>query len=277
MLSRQLVPLDGSANAEAALPFAALIPSERIALLQVENPAAGVGMPGPGDIRSWRAERQREMEAYPTARADELRARGRTVETLTAWNDPAAEIIDQAGPDDLIVMATRGQGGAVRALFGSVADRVARHARSNTLLIRVSDDRRPDPMVARIVVPLDGSDLAGEALPVAVDLARNLGVCVHLVRVTPDARRERTAEEDRRDLEEIARSIRNEDCEASVEVRTGDPRRELLAALAPGDLVAMTSHGRGGVGRWLLGSVADHLVHHAPAPVLLVRSRAGGS
>lgn len=296
MIPRLLVPLDGSANAEAALPFAALIPSERITLLQTENPAAGIGMPGPGDIQAWRAERQREMDAYLSAKADELRARGRTVDTVAAWADPAAEIIGQARPDDLIVMTTRGQGGAVRALFGSVADRVARHGNANTLLIRVADGQRPDPMVARLVVPVDGSDLADEAIPVAVALGQDLGVCIHLVRVVPDdavrdavrggpfvstdtieSWRRQAASDAERDLEETARAIRNQDCDATLEVRFGDPREQLVAALKPGDLLVMSSHGRGGLGRWMLGSVADHLVHHAPAPVLLVRARGAGS
>jgi nucleotide-binding universal stress UspA family protein len=59
---------------------------------------------------------------------------------------------------------------------------------------------------------------------------------------------------------------------AGTELRTGQPAPELLAALRPGDLVVLTPHGRGGVRRWLLGSVAEKLVRLAPAPVLLVRN-----
>jgi nucleotide-binding universal stress UspA family protein len=60
---------------------------------------------------------------------------------------------------------------------------------------------------------------------------------------------------------------------ATCEVRAGQQATELLDVIAPTDLVVMTSHGRGGVRRWLLGSVADKLVREAAGPVLLVRAR----
>jgi nucleotide-binding universal stress UspA family protein len=69
--------------------------------------------------------------------------------------------------------------------------------------------------------------------------------------------------------------LRDRDLAATGETRTGIPAGELLAAVKPGDLVVVTTHGRGGVRRWLLGSVAEKLVRLASAPVLLVRAGAG--
>ena len=71
-------------------------------------------------------------------------------------------------------------------------------------------------------------------------------------------------------LAEQAQQLRNRDLTATAEVLTGSPAVTLLDAIRPDDLVVMTTHGRGGVRRWLLGSVADKLVRAAAAPVLLV-------
>jgi nucleotide-binding universal stress UspA family protein len=71
-------------------------------------------------------------------------------------------------------------------------------------------------------------------------------------------------------LAEQVQQLRNRDLTATAEVLTGSPAVTLLDAIRPDDLVVMTTHGRGGVRRWLLGSVADKLVRAAAAPVLLV-------
>jgi nucleotide-binding universal stress UspA family protein len=167
---------------------------------------------------------------------------------------------------------------------------VARHASAPTLLVRAGSEAGDAPLVARIVVPLDGSALATEALPVAAEMASLLGVPVHLVRVVETdmvraavqagsqaaAAYARTRDELRRqaadELEAHARALLSQDLMVTTEVRTGNPATELLDVIAPTDLVVMTTHGRGGVRRWLLGSVADKLVHQAAAPVLLVRA-----
>jgi nucleotide-binding universal stress UspA family protein len=73
--------------------------------------------------------------------------------------------------------------------------------------------------------------------------------------------------------------LMNRDERATWEVRVGKPAQEIVAALKPGDLLVLTTHARGGITRWLLGSIANHLVRESPVPVLLVRpdERHGGS
>jgi nucleotide-binding universal stress UspA family protein len=290
MIDDILVPLDGSETAEAALAYVELLPSRRVRLLQIEPDSEGPLLADPTKSEAWRATREAEARAYLEQVGERLRQQGRTVEYDFAFGDPADWIIAFAGDADLIVMATHGRGGAERVLFGSVADRVARHAPVSTLLVRGLDAAAGAPQVARVIVPLDGSTLADRALPVAAAVARDLGVPIHLLRVLDDdlvrasveagiaaaatyARsRDDARREAREDLEARAQTLRNQDITASIELLTGSPAGALLDAIAPADLVVMTTHGRSGVRRWLLGSVADKLVREAGAPVLLVRA-----
>jgi nucleotide-binding universal stress UspA family protein len=139
------------------------------------------------------------------------------------------------------------------------------------------------------VVPLDGSILAEMALPVAVDIAADLGVPIHLVQVIDsdpvrdavrggvpaaqalEAARVRLEVEVGDYLSARMMDLLNQDERATWELRVGKPAAEILATLKPGDLLVMTTHARGGLTRWLLGSVAYRLVREAPVPVLLVR------
>jgi nucleotide-binding universal stress UspA family protein len=140
----------------------------------------------------------------------------------------------------------------------------------------------------RLLVPLDGSPLAEQAIPMAGALARRAGAAVHLVWVQPGVPRyPYVPMEISRDIEREARQRKEsylqtqaeaiETCygrEAVCAVRDGDPAG-ILAAYARTnhiDLIIMTTHGRGGLSRLWLGSVADRLLRHTTKPVLLLRS-----
>ena len=147
-------------------------------------------------------------------------------------------------------------------------------------------------MYKRIVVPLDGSDLAERALPQAEALARLAGAPLHLVCVVDLTRLERygpyalavpssafeqvLAEDDAQALEylsTIERRLTARGLAATAEVRNGPVAPTLVSLAQPGDLIAMATHGRGGLGRWFLGSVAEAVVRRAPVPVLLIRAQ----
>ena len=146
-------------------------------------------------------------------------------------------------------------------------------------------------MYRRIIVPLDGSALAEQALPQAEGLARLTGAPLHLVRVIDPAgpgtlgtvvlhtdalsmqlllEEERIAA--REYLERIEQDVRDRQHAVTVEYRQGPAAQELLANTQPGDLLVMATHGRGGLTRWFLGSVAEAIVRRASIPVLLVRA-----
>ncbi|MCC7362159.1 MAG: universal stress protein [Anaerolineales bacterium] len=146
-------------------------------------------------------------------------------------------------------------------------------------------------MYKRILVPLDGSVLAERALPHAVEIARCLGSQLWLVRVgrypgydyspTWDGPHysEQQLEADRKaaaDYLEHARARFNcRDLPGLTEVLIGPVAETLLDyALAQGiDLIVMSTHGRSGVSRWVMGSVTDKVVRGAHCPTLIVRGQ----
>ena len=126
--------------------------------------------------------------------------------------------------------------------------------------------------VKTIVVTTDGSALAESILPHAVGLSKALGSRIQLVRVTPE---DRSDADERDHLLRMAERLKGEGVsEVAVEVLNGDAATAIVEFIdnSPDSLVAMTTHGRSGLGRWALGSVTDRVVRHAAAPVLVLRS-----
>jgi len=265
-----LVPLDGSERAEAALSWASALPAQRVRLLRVcsEHPEG------------------QEAAEYLDQLAVRFRPPGRAIETRIAYGGPAEGIVGDAVDADLIVMSTQGAGGGGRLLFGSVADRVARHAPTPTLLLRGGHHPVDTQPVRRIVVALDGSPAAERALPLATLLATRLQVPIHFVTVD-DQVSPRTDQGHGRDagdqsashgekseayLEATAASLLALEIVTSTEVRSGPAAIEVMAALGTGDLLVVTTHGQGAARRWQIGNVAEKLVRQAAAPVALVRA-----
>ena len=292
-----LVPLDGSPLAEQALPYAQalLTPGAELTLLDVvEEPEAIHGMSGRLLVSVEDAQRMLEHQAREYLQKPEATLRGAQtpVRLEVARGDPAVEILRVAAEQGvaLIAMTTHGRGALERLVFGSVADRVARSSPVPVLLVRPSD-REPQPVVIRrLVVPLDGSPLAEEALPPAETLAKRLGVPIHLITVIDIMRlipvevgpvvafdaavyEETLSQLDAGAaalLDDVSERLKREGLCSSSAVAHGSPYSTIADAVHDGDLIVMTSHGRSGVRRWLLGSVAEKLVREAPVPVVLV-------
>lgn len=148
---------------------------------------------------------------------------------------------------------------------------------------------------ARVVVPLDGSALAEQALLHALTLAQALAIPIHLVRIVDTsglsfigpgmaidqasfaALLQATASEEQEAadyLASISQRLASTSVTVSTAVRGGPIVEELLAMLQPGDLIVMTTHGRTGLARWFLGSVAEAVLRRATVPVLIIRSSA---
>jgi nucleotide-binding universal stress UspA family protein len=300
-----LVPLDGSPLAEQALPHAvALARATRrpLLLVRVVPGAAGV------EAYTWPAavpavavldpeiERKAACE-YLRATAALLGERsGLTVTTRTLEGDPAAQIVGQAqrpGDAAVIVMATHGRSGMSRWFYGSVAERVLQTAHAPILLIHARPEAAVTlPSYRTILVPLDGSAFAAQALAPARDLARALGATVLLATVTPGADDVGLAEAGQAPMWALADArlagLRAEQAmhetvewlaAEGVETRAiachGIPTEELIRLIAAEqvDLVVMATHARGLLQRLWRGSVALNLVQAGVAPTLLMHAR----
>jgi nucleotide-binding universal stress UspA family protein len=147
-------------------------------------------------------------------------------------------------------------------------------------------------MYKRIVVPLDGSELAEQALGQAIQLSKSTGSPLYLVRVVDISSMARYAgatpmagadfgllgtmvDEEREDstkyITEMVKKLEGEGLQVSGEVLQGAVAMAIVDSASPEDVIVMSSHGRTGVSRWFLGSVAEEVVRKATCPVLLVR------
>jgi nucleotide-binding universal stress UspA family protein len=267
-LERILVPLDGTNESMATLD--ALEPicrlwNPQVCLLGITSPECP-----PGPIKD------SFKEAIPR-----LRSLGVRASTDLRTGQPATEILEYARREkfDLIAMSTHVQGGLARLILGSVTEEVLRHAELPILVCRPGATGG-DPK--RIMVALDGSERAEEILPNAAALAKKQGAILDLVRValpsvTPLGLGEIPlyipSEDPTPYLQEVSGHLLAEgvDCRPTkLEGRAAAQILNHLTATRAG-LLCMTTHGRSGVARILLGSIAEEVLRHSPCPVLLRR------
>lgn len=285
---RVLVPLDGSEMAEAALSYITTLRGLgplHVRLVAVVEEARHYGLPDPDE---WERRQVRVLEQYVEAKKRALQQEHPElqVEAAVRQGNPADMLLKDAGQfgAGYVVMSTHGRSGAERWRFGSVADKVIRAGEWNTLIVGPQPATWPTHYPVRsIMVPLDGSRRAEEALPVAAAIAAERGAQVHLVRVVEKPLRfEDPTGSVLRGMEEGARSYLETkaaampDAEPHTFLLTGSPTADALRAyvqVQAMDLVVLTSHGHGGLIRATLGSVADRLIGGA-APVLVLRSKA---
>ncbi len=204
---------------------------------------------------------------------------------------------------DLIVMGTHGREGIEHLLLGSVAERVTRQAHVPVMLVRDARDVKTTTekplQLEHILVAIDGSLQSQQAMMSANDLAAKLGVSLEVLHVIPDVppmtgytglEFAPMIDYDRyeQDLEAESKAIVGGALEqlktASakvVNVRSSSvPAKGLMLGDAilktalehNADLIVLGTHGRSGIERLLLGSVAETVSHHSKIPVLLVRS-----
>jgi nucleotide-binding universal stress UspA family protein len=276
-----LVPLDGSAESNAALPLAhtlARATDSSIKLLRV--------LPGRDQESSrWAAANLQHIAA-------ELAGSGIEVSTEVRRGHPAEEILKElrADPPGMTVMRTHGRAGVERAIIGSVTQEVLKHSQIPLVLMRPGQ-RRPSG-IRKLLVPVDGSPGGAVALSIAVGLAHATGASISLLEVAvPVAMHTICAYEyggmsyydSTWDEEALAGAA------AYVKALVGRLRERGFTAagealLAPDvaaavagkadrdgvDLVVMSTHALTGPARALMGSVADAVVRIAHCPVLLV-------
>jgi nucleotide-binding universal stress UspA family protein len=216
---------------------------------------------------------------------------GAQVRCSVAKGKPEHVVIEKATADKntLIVMATHGHSGIQRWLLGSVADKVLHGATNHLLLVRASDQGKTDGEAAlkTAIVPLDGSPLAEQVLPYIMELAKKIKLKVVLMRsyalptsVTAEDYGFYSAdfldhlESEARDY--LAGKVNEvkqkgvDDVASVVNVGYGAEEIITLGRNTSDNFIAMCTHGRSGIQRWVLGSVTDRVVRHSGDPVLII-------
>ncbi|HYE98840.1 MAG TPA: universal stress protein [Planctomycetota bacterium] len=266
---RILVPVDGSEESESILP--ALMPLLRglpaqVALLQVVDKSDDLDAA------------QRGLHRL----SQSLLAEGILASHRTEWGRPAEEIEYHAREEgfDLLAMATHGRSGLRRVLMGSIAETVLRHASLPVLLTRpgarVGDWRR-------IVLALDGSPRAEAVFPDVVQLARPLGATVHALTVNLPAYLMGDVHHvplfpPSQDLLPYLNGVCDRLTAEGVLTLPATADGTAASGIARyaedigAGLIACTTHGRSGLARLFLGSVAEDVLRHAPCPLLVRRT-----
>lgn len=301
-ISRLLVPIDGTAYAERALPYAASLASATgagITLAHIRVPAARDVPVQPGAFAHHLAQGQLDVDVsdFPTY-----------LHWLRAWLLPYVQDVDVLQTDapsslrglldledrrttDLAIIASHTRDGVERLMLGSVADGLVREGREPVLVVPPLADvpSMSVPLMRRVLVPLDGSALAEQALApvigwlggtppselaprevVLFSVATSKATLHHAERYVADMR-------DR--LAPLLPSVH-----VIAASRLGSPAGAIVSAAdlglvdpggtwIPADLIVMATHGRGGLGRWLYGSVATYVLPRVHAPVLLTHPR----
>lgn len=297
MFKKILVPLDGSLTAEAALEAAMQLgrafQAEILLVRSIQLAYAGMPMTAGADW-VWP---QYEVEDSRREVNDYLETIRRAhdcpdchVRSVALEGDPASCIVDTAQEEDvdLIVMTTHGQTGIRRAVFGSVTERVLHSVDCPVIVTRSKEPIR------RILITLDGSPLAEQAIPSALELARAVNARIILLRVNeivpvnpvevaitwdwdipePEQKllneRRRAAESY---LKEVVTQFDLSDCEVETIVLDGTPvdRIQEFARLYGIDLIAMSTHEHTGLRRWLYGSVSSKVMRGSHCSMLIVR------
>lgn len=298
MFTRLLLPLDGSKTAEQVMPWARTfadrfkLPVELLAVVDIGSFLTSVE-------RARQFDKLVEQVSHQSKTYLERvsgRFVGSRVKRSVEQGSAAELIIEKAEADKstLIAMTTHGRSGLNRWLLGSVAERVLRSTTNPLLLVKANHEGKADgeASLKSIVVPLDGSELAETVLPTVIRIAKKLAIEVFLIRaysnpyspfisgggpyaVNVDELLKDIRDQARNYLEAKIEALRKRGVEQiSYLLQEGVAADEIVSVAdhTPESLIVMCSHGRTGVKRWAMGSVAETVVRHSSTPVLIIRS-----
>ncbi|WP_129626520.1 universal stress protein [Candidatus Oscillochloris fontis] len=295
-----LVPLDGSPFGEHALPAALAIArqwSAQIKLLHVHEMVANTLSPAgtpffDPDVDLALCAHEQNYLAEVAARIAQVW--GGPVEHTVLRGVVADAICTYAHEVDtgMIVLSTHGRGGLARAWLGSVADRVIRQSQIPTLAIHPTDaplQLDQSPQFDHILIPLDGTELAEQATNVVLQMRGSHAAHLDLVRVVEPLvhgftlsgvepvidveAQEQAWQQATLYVEEVAVPLRAKGHVVMTYAPIGHIANALLERAEKDGvaLIAMTTHGRKGMARMFMGSVADKVLRSTTLPVLIYR------
>ncbi|MDD5095328.1 MAG: universal stress protein [Dehalococcoidia bacterium] len=291
MYEKILVPLDGSAAAERCLPYVEEIAARTgsaIFLISVSE----TGNDDIDDKRSYLEslldEMESDLEGFPAK--DET-----AVYQDVLTGKTAAEIVRYADENEinLIVMTASGSSGEGPWRLGNIAAKVIRATNRPVLLVRKEPSAgaiEQRNLIKKVLLPLDGSALGESAIPQVEALAKALDFEVVLLHILdpvvtvdmpglasvtrPTSKQLANEEEKALDyLGKIETALREKGLNVSSQLRSGSAAEEIIALAKENgiDLIAMSTHGRSGISKWVFGSVTDKVLHAGETPVLAVR------
>jgi nucleotide-binding universal stress UspA family protein len=292
IFKRILVPLDGSPMAERALvPALALAEaiSARVIVLRVVIPLS-LNL-DPNFYQLIIRQRQDDATRYLRSIQSRFSSSPANLETQVIVGRGARSIINYAKEDDidLIVISSHGSSGINRWIYGGVANKVLHNAPCATVLIHSQAQAEPFTL-RRILLPLDGSTIAEQALEPALALAEAALAEILLLRVTTvpqvsvqpvpgwpgfDAIRDAAEHEANAYLQSVQAAVADSPVPTSLNVISGAVAEDIIdvAECKKVDLIVICSHGLSGVERWAFGSVTEKVLRGANCATLVIRGQ----
>jgi len=293
MTTRVLVPVDGSAEARLAFAHAtARFPDAHIVLLHVIEPFADHTKAGghTGHRQEQAFERGQQLVDETVERSGDHAG---TVSTELIYGRPGHVIpqyVETNGIDE-VVIGSRGRDGTARLLLGSVAETVVRRVPVPVAVARTDDEGETEDYATpeHVLVPFDGSFCSRNGLEYAFDQFPDATVTALFVEfplldvyapvdsqadIDEIPAEEGLTEGETDTVFEMAQEIAGRKTrDVTTATASGDPARGILSWIDENDVdhVVIGCHGRDGVSRWLLGSVAETVVRRAPVPVTAIK------
>lgn len=295
MYKQILVPLDGSAFAEAALPLALEVSRRtgaNVHIVTVLEPVTSFAYEG------WEGAAVEWSQKYLEDVLDRVEGKAGGDVSRAVLSGHTVEMLDREARDkdtDLVVMASHGRGALSRMWLGSVADGFIRLTDLPVIIVRPDEEAGPaasfDHVFETLLISLDGSELSEDALTYATEFGELFDSAYHLTRVVSypvdiaspylphTAQLNQQVLDDAKKgaseyLEAHAENMRRRGLRVTTAVGVDAQAGHglLTEATAVGaDMIAMATHGRTGLSRAVLGSAADKVVRGAHHPVLLHR------
>jgi nucleotide-binding universal stress UspA family protein len=273
--SNVMVPLDGSPAAEAAIPWALALAKRTngsVRLVGVHAPPAVMfdGESMVGSVVPDISVRQKEIDYFA-----DVQARFQSAETPVS-----AELLDGSVVTSLadyaaqfrptcVVMLTHARGAMARFWLGETATEFMRRSPCPVLLVHGSETQ-PVPDVQHVLVPLDGSPLAEQMLAPAAEFASAFAADVTLLLAQADAHLPDATGYLNRQADALRARVRQVDIQVDAE-RHAAEAIDTAAKARPGTVIALATHGRGGLSKLVWGSVTDAVVHRTSCPVLVFK------
>ncbi len=289
MFERILVPLDGSENAEIVFPYCADLAAKfaSTVILVTVSEAATVDIDHLYRTYLDHARGKMRQQLEASMAPDTV-----TLESEVLFGDPAREIIRTAEDKDarLILLASHGTSAEGPWLLGHIAAKVLRATKRPVMLIRKGAPEaglQQRKLLRRILVPLDGSEIGEAALCYAVALAEKTSAEIALLEIFEPVKGVGASgisynipddESVRKSLlsylDHVAGPIRNEGLKVSTTVLFGKAADNIVEYAEKNgiDLIAVSTHGRSGLGRWVFGNVTDKILHAGDAAVLVAHA-----